>query len=89
MLKHVLVHPPAADAAAVDPGNAVCLCHRGRALLMMHQHAAARADLTMALGILQEGNGGNTAGTGHVAHMELNGSYWQRRIQGLLASMPS
>lgn len=78
----------AADVAAVDPGNAVSLCHRGRALLMMQQHAAARADLIMALGILQEENGGKTAGTGHVAHMELNGSYWQQRIKGLLVSIP-
>lgn len=66
----------------------MCLCHRGRALLEMMQHAAARADLRRALDILQEGSGGKKpAGQGHqLAHMELNGSYWQQRIQGLLES---
>ncbi|WIA23141.1 hypothetical protein OEZ86_010039 [Tetradesmus obliquus] len=38
----------------VDPANIVALCHRGRALLMVQQHAAAKADLTEALELLEE-----------------------------------
>jgi hypothetical protein len=36
----------------------VALCHRGRALLMVQQHAAAKADLTEALELLQEEEAG-------------------------------
>ena len=97
MLTHMYCPATAAMAAAatlplpctaVDPGNAVCLCHRGRALLEMQQHVAAHADLRRALDILQEGSGGKPlAGQGHqLAHMELNGTYWQMRIQGLVES---
>jgi hypothetical protein len=55
----------------------------------MQQHAAARADLSTALELLQDSFGGKVvpAGNSHVAHMELNGSYWQQRIQGLLAGL--
>jgi hypothetical protein len=74
---------------AVDPSNAVALCHRGRALLMMHQDTAARADLSTALQLLQDGIGGKDVqgSPGYMAHMELNGSSWQQRVQGLLASI--
>lgn len=65
----------------MDTGNAVALCHRGRALLQMQQHGAARADLSAALALLQQGGGAGQA------HMELNGVYWQQRIQGLLAGL--
>jgi hypothetical protein len=66
----------------VDAGNAVALCHRGRALLQMQQAGAAGADLRAALALLQQGGG-----AGQVAHMELNGAYWEQRIQGLLAGL--
>ena len=39
---------------ADDPANIVALCHRGRALLMVQQHAAAKADVTEALELLEE-----------------------------------
>jgi len=74
---------------AVDPSNVVALCHRGRALLMMQQHEAARADLSTALELLQETMGGSVGGPCHVAHVELNRVYWQQRIQGLLDSLPA
>lgn len=67
----------------MDTGNAVALCHRGRALLQMNQHCAAKADLSAALALLQQQVGG---GAGQ-AHMELNGFFWQQRIQGLLAGL--
>jgi hypothetical protein len=57
---------------------------------MMQQHAAARADLSTALELLQHRNGGKVGpgpGKSQVAHVELNGSYWQQRIQALLAGM--
>lgn len=38
----------------MDPANIVALCHRGRALLMVQQHPAAKADLTEALELLEE-----------------------------------
>lgn len=47
--------------SAVDPCNAVAMCHRGRALLMLHRHDAAHVDLSTALALLQ-GNGGKGAG---------------------------
>lgn len=45
----------------------------------------------------QDGGGGSGASssvatvhnTALAAHIELNGSYWEQRIRGLLASMPA
>lgn len=47
----------------------------------MQQYGAAKADLSAALALLQQGGGAGQA------HMELNGVYWKQRIQGLLAGL--
>jgi hypothetical protein len=76
----------ARTAAAVDPGNAVALCHRGRAQLLLMRvpqvQAAARADLEAALALLSQDSSETAA-----ERPWHDVGYWRQRVLGLLATL--
>lgn len=79
---------------AVDPFNVVALCHRARALLMLQQPSAAKADLLSAQELLAEEGAGQqqqqrgvrALSPNTLARMRLNNSYWQERVEELLSN---
>lgn len=67
---------------AVDPDNAVALCHRGRAWLLLDQAQAARADLCAARDVLA--GSGQASKSSPIHH---DAQFWLKRVKGLLSEL--